>query len=378
MRERKGDILKRTKYLEDGRTLYEHICDRENILGAIQDASKDHHRDLQVQMMKENPEEYADAIEGILKTKSFHYSRFRTCDIVERGKKRHLCFTITFPDRVVQHAVMRIVAPILLGSCVKFTYAAQKGRGTHACSMEVRRFIRDDPEGTRFYLKMDVRHYFQNVSRDILWVQVKKKIKCPDTLELMHRLIYEVPGRKGLAIGLYISQILSSFFLSPLDHWIVEVKRMKMLRYMDDIIVFSDSKIKLHRLRKQIQYKLKTEFDLKLKDNYRVAPISTGLDFVGFVHYPDYTRLRKSVKISYKRVANCIIKRLKKRIPIDKHIMGALNSYAGMAGWCDSKNLYKNTYDRVMRAVEFGIEALRWSHQAKIFELRTCSTDDCI
>ena len=309
--------------------------------------------------MKENPEHYADGIETILITHSFHYSKFRTCDINERGKKRHLCFTITYPDRVIQHAVLRVVGPILLGTSIKSTYAAQEGKGTHLCSKDVRKSIRKDPNGTRFYLKTDIRKYFDNIPRNILWKFIKRKIKCPETLEILHRLIFEVPGRVGLAIGLYISQILSTFFLSSFDHWVKEVLHIKhYFRYMDDCVFFSESKVILHRVRKSIEAKLRDDFGLKLKGNWRVAPISCGLDFVGFVHFPLFTKIRKSVKISYKRVANAIIKRLKNHKPIDKHILGALNSYDGMVKWCNGARLRYLNVGRVDVALEFGVEAI--------------------
>ncbi len=253
---------------------------------------------------------------------------------------------------------MRIVGPLLLGTCVKFTYAAQEGKGTHACSMEVRRIIKRDPINSRYFIKMDIHHYFDSIPRELLWKFIKRKIKCPDTLEILHVMIFTVPGRRGLAIGLYISQILSSFYLSSLDHWIIEVMGLKMLRYMDDIVVFASSKRILHRLRKLIEAKLKAEFGLKLKKNWRIAPITEGLDFVGFVHYPTHVMLRKSVKISYIRVANAVVRRLKKGILVDKHIMGALNSYDGMASWCDSNHLRERTMGRAMAAIEFGPEAV--------------------
>lgn len=253
---------------------------------------------------------------------------------------------------------MRVVGPILLGTCVKFTYAAQEGKGTHACSMDVRRFIRKDPVNSRYFFKMDIRHYFDSIPRELLWKFIKRKIKCPDTLDILHTMIFTVPGRKGLAIGLYISQILSSFYLSALDHWIIEVMGLKMFRYMDDIVVFAATKRILHRLRKLLIPKLKLEFGLKLKGNSRIAPTTEGLDFVGFVHYITHVMLRKSVKIAYIRVSNAIIRRLKKGVPIDRHILGALNSYDGMASWCDSNHLRERVTGRAMAAIEFGPEAV--------------------
>lgn len=120
----------------------------------------------------------------------------------------------------------------------------------------------------------------------------------------------------------------------------------------------SDSKQTLHRVRKVITAELKNRYKLKLKDNWRIAPSATGIDFVGFVHFPEHTKVRKSVKISYKKVASAIINRLKRHIPLDRHIMGALISYDGMIRWADGRRLSFLNMGRVNTAIEFGVEAI--------------------
>lgn len=190
--------------------------------------------------MKENKEECAYYIWQELCTGEFHFSRFRSRDIFERGKKRHLCYTVTFPDRVVQHAVLQIVGPILLGTSIRDSYAAQKGKGTHMCSMQVRKDIYADPEGTKYYLKEDIRKYFDNISRPVLFDLIKRKIKDRPTLEIIHEFIFGAPGRRGLPIGMYSSQIFSSFMLTYFDHWVKEKLHAKYYyRYMDDMVFLS-------------------------------------------------------------------------------------------------------------------------------------------
>lgn len=59
---------------------------------------------------------------------------------------------------------------------------------------------------------------------------------------------------KGLPIGNLTSQFFANVFLDPLDHFITERLAFgsAYLRYMDDIILFSNSKTSLWKAKKQI------------------------------------------------------------------------------------------------------------------------------
>lgn len=330
---------KRVKYLEDGRTAFEHVCDMDNIYGAIQDAARDHAREPQVIMMKENPQEYALQVHEILVNGTFHYARFRQKDIIERGKKRHLLFTVTFPDRVIQHCVFRVIAPILLDTCTADTYAAQDGRGTHLMSDRIMEAVQTDPENTVYNVQFDIHHFFDSIPRDILWFLIKRKIKDPDVLELLHRIIFEVPGERGLPIGLYSSQILSTFFLSYFGHWLKEVLRVPYdFIYMDDGVIFGPSKERLRIVIKAVAAELR-RYGLKLKGNWRIRPTRCGVDIVGFVHYPTYKVLRKRTKLSYERTCRAIIRLFVAGKPIPSSKLAAMRSYDGQASHCCAKHL---------------------------------------
>lgn len=302
--------------------------------------------------MKENKEDCAYWIWQEIHTAEFHFSKFRSRDIYERGKKRHLCYTVTFPDRVIQHVILQIVGPILLGTSVRDTYAAQKGKGTHLCSMKVREAIYNDPEGTKYYLKEDIKKYFDNIPRDILFNLIKRKIKGRKILNIIHEFIFGAPGRKGLPIGMYSSQIFSSFMLTYFDHWVKEVLRIKhCFRYMDDWVCFSDDKNTLHRIHMLVKAKLKGDYRLELKSNWRIAPTATGLDFVGYVHYLTHVLLRKRNKIRYKRVCNLIKRNWLKGIPPTINQLASARSYDGMASWCDGKRLRHLNYGQIIQTL---------------------------
>lgn len=356
----------------DGVELYDIICSRENVEAAVQAACRDHHKDPAVIRIRENPEPYIEAVIRILKSGTFHYSNFKTKRIFERGKQRNLCYTRTFPDRIIQHAVLQVVGPILLGTCIRDTYAAIKGKGLHRCNRQIRKDMHDDLEGTKFCFKMDVSKYFPSISRDKLFALIKKKIKCPRTLEILSRMIFEVPGKNGLPIGLYSSQIFSTFFLTYFDHFCKE--RLRIIyyrRYMDDVVILASSKFLLRQYKHHIEEYL-NELILTIKPNWQIFPVEArGVDFVGYVFRHDYILLRKKIKIRYIRSCNCILYAVRHGEQITPHMMASKISYEGWIGkWCDGYRLVEKHTRRVDIALEFGAEAIP---EARPYEIRHSS-----
>jgi|GEM_PF-1900024 len=342
-----------------GMKLYDAICSEENIREAIKKSCKDHGNDAVVQEMRADPEPFIKEIKHILETQSYEPSEFIRRTIYERGKKRKLCYTRTYPDRVIHHCVMNIVGPYLHSSIPEQAFAAVKGRGIHFGSMIVRKAFRNDPEGTRYCLKMDVYHYFESVDRDILFDRLKEAIRCHRTLDILHTIIFSCPGKKGLPIGLYASQVLSVWFLSPLDHYCKETLKLKhYFRYMDDIVVLSHSKDVLHNVRRLIMDFLHG-MGLRLKGNHAIFPISSRkLDFIGFQFDHERVDIRKRIKVSFRRVCNQIIRMLRHDIPLTTHILKSLQSYCGMLTWVSSDTLYRRYRGKVDTALEFGVDAI--------------------
>ena len=55
--------------------------------------------------------------------------------------------------------------------------------------------------------------------------------------------------RQGIPIGNLTSQFFGNVMLDPLDHWVKENRKIQgYLRYMDDFLIFGDSKHSLHGL----------------------------------------------------------------------------------------------------------------------------------
>ena len=188
---------------------------------------------------------------------------------------------------------------------------------------------------------------------------LKRKLKCFRTLELLHRIIFDVPGTKGLPIGLFSSQILSVFYLNNLDHYCKEGLHIRYYyRYMDDVAILASNKNLLHNYLKYMRRQLK-RYGLAIKSNWAIFPMEKRrLDFVGFVFNHTEIMIRKRSKIQYIRSCNNIIRCLKRHTPITSHMLLSKISYEGILSWSTSDALVNIYSKKVDIALEFGVEAI--------------------
>jgi hypothetical protein len=114
------------------------------------------------------------------------------------------------------------------------------------------------------------------------------------------------PVGRGLPIGNLTSQYFANIYLSELDHLLKEKLQVKYyVRYMDDFIIFSESKEKLHEILRSVIDFINCELKLELKAKAtKIAPVTEGVPFLGFrifknlvrLQRPNLVRLRKNVK----------------------------------------------------------------------------------
>ena len=292
-------------------------------------------------------------------------SRRRTSGSV--GNTDILSFTRTFPDRIIQHAVFNVVAPILHGTVISQEFAAVKGRGTHKCSMAVRNDLQKDWQHTWYCYKADISHFFDNIDRDLLFEMIKHKIKCRRTLEVLGRIIFNVPGDRGLPIGLFSSQILSVFYLAGLDRYCKQNLGIRCYyRYMDDIVIFDSNKNLLHNYHRLINRYLNS-IGLEIKHDWAIFPVEKRrVDFVGFVHNHSTVAVRKRTVIRYRQACNQMIRCLKHHEMMTEHMILSRRSYEGIMGWATVGDLVNIYSARVDVALEFGVEAICSSNQRQV------------
>ena len=209
-------------------------------------------------------------------------------------KERIIC-AADFPERVLHHAIMNVCEPVFESSHIFDTYACRKGKGSLRAVHRAREFAGKN----RFFLKMDIRKYYDSIDHQILWHLLSRKFKDTRLLNLFAHLLdtYETDFGKGLPIGNLTSQHFGNFYLGNLDHFIKESLRQKFyVRYMDDFVVWSDSKVELKDLLQRISAYLSKELRLALKPGTLLNRTHHGCDFLGYRVFPGKLRLTQRSK----------------------------------------------------------------------------------
>ncbi|MFK7844956.1 MAG: reverse transcriptase domain-containing protein [Rhodothermales bacterium] len=216
---------------------------------------------------------------------------YRTFTIFE-PKERQIC-AADFRDRVVHHAICHMLDPLFEKSMISDTFACRVNKGTHAAVNRAQYFARRFP----VFLKCDVVKYFASVDQAVLRNLLCSKIKDRRLLALLDQIIdHPLPGSsqgKGLPIGNLTSQYFANFYLGKLDHFVKDQMGVKgYVRYMDDFILFGESKYILKEQLLQIREYLENRLLLKLKDHaLLMAPVAHGIPFLGFRIFPHLVRL---------------------------------------------------------------------------------------
>lgn len=255
-----------------------------------------------------------------------------------------------FPDRIAQWDIMLTTEPIWVKTFITQTYSCIKGRGIHKLAKDIKQVLRNDIQGTKYCLKLDIRKFYPSIDHDILKQVLRRKIKDKFLLSLLDGI---VDSADGVPIGNYLSQFFANLYLSYFDHWIKEELRVKhYFRYADDIVILSDNKEELRKILIVIKIYLRHKLNLKVKPNYQIFPVeSRGIDFIGYRFYHTYTLLRKSIK---QRMFNLINKYKANKISLNE-LRRRLTSYFGWLKYCDSKGLLQ----KIER--EAGIHYSNWS-----------------
>jgi len=283
--------------------LFETIASFENLLAAWDDARRGKGGKPGVTRFAFALESELHRIRAELMDGSYRFGPYRVFQVCDTKPRRIVA--APFSDRVVHHAVCRVVEPLLDATLIADTFACRRGKGTLAAMKRVRQFVRAVPHG--YALKCDVRRYFASIDRGGLLGILSRKLKDPRLLDLLRRLVESAPAGeagpgKGIPIGNLTSQVFANAYLSPIDHLIKEGLRVRRYaRYVDDLVVVDASKDRLWEVANAVAAGL-TGLGLALHPRkVSVRPVTSGVDFVGYVVFPDTVRMRGANVLRFRR-----------------------------------------------------------------------------
>lgn len=317
--------------------LYSDISGHDNLFRSHTQARSGKSHYTEVKMVDTDPDRYLNQIHELLVTRSFNTAPYTTKQIYE-PKERTIYKLPYYPDRIVHHAIMNIIQPIWDRVFISDLYSAIPGKGLHAGSYRLRKFLKDK-ENTRYCLKFDITKYYPSINHDILIGLINKKIKCKDTLWILENIIRSIGGTTNAPIGNYLSQYFGNIYLNWFDHWVKEtLHRSYYIRYCDDGVILGSTKTEMSWLKEEIETYLETNLSLKLNKKTQITEVDkTGIDFLGYRCFRDYTLLRQSSTRRFKKRIHFIETHHQTMSP--QQIISSIMSYHGWLKHCDSYHL---------------------------------------
>jgi len=214
-----------------------------------------------------------------------------------------------FADRVVHHAIVRVLEPLFDKRFIDDSYACRRGKGTHRAIRRAQYFLRRFP----WYLKTDIVKFFPSIDHTLLLECLSRVVVDEEVQRLIGKILASgsvlseqktgpvwFPGDdlldalrpRGLPIGNLTSQFFANVFLDPIDHYIKEDLRVPgYVRYADDLFLFGHSKQELRLVERRLRERL-AEQRLKLHDNKtHVCPSAKGVGYLGLRVWSDSKKL---------------------------------------------------------------------------------------
>lgn len=330
--------------------LYEKMCDIETIKLTIAAGTRGKRKRKDVRRVLEDVDGYAEATKQMLEGGQFQPTAPRLKEIYDRsgGKQRVIHVVPYWPDGLVHQLIVEAMQPVLMRGMYRWSCASIPGRGNKYAADYVKRVLRNDPKGTKYCLKMDIRKYYDSIDPALLMGALRRKIKDERFLRSIEDILRSNP-KPGIAIGYYLNQWLANYFLEALDHFILALPGVKhYVRNMDDMVLLGSSKRALHRARKEVDRFLRERLSLQLKRNWQVFPVEArGIDFVGYRFWHTHTTLRRRNFLRLARQSRKIQSAHAAGQEVTRRTAAGFISRAGQLTHCDGLNARRKYVDPV-------------------------------
>jgi len=272
------------------------IADPDNLRLAFWKARKSKERKMEVSCFRKFLDKNlltlrTELLSGNVQVGQYHY--FTIFD----PKERLIC-AASFKERVLHHALMNVCHVNFEKYQIFDSYASRIDKGTYAALERASVFQKK----YKWFLKLDVRKYFDSIDHAILKSMLTKRFKDKVLLQVFFQIIdsYHTLDGKGLPIGNLTSQYFANHYLALADHHIKEKLQVSAyVRYMDDMVIWSNDKNSLLKIGNDFQLFIETELSLTLKP-FCLNSTYKGLPFLGYVLFPDKIFLNNNSRKRFK------------------------------------------------------------------------------
>lgn len=251
--------------------------------------------------------------------------------------------TLSYRDRIVQTwYVENFLKPYFMPQFIQDSYACIEGKGTHKALEKMQNYLRkaNRKQEEIWVLKCDIRKFFFNINRNLLFSLIKRKIKDKNFLEFTKKIIFYDKEKIGIPIGNYTSQFFANIYMNELDKYIKEQLKIEyMVRYMDDFVLLLKSKKQAKEMLEKIENFLAEKLELQLNSKTAYFKEKQGINFCGFRIWKTHKLLREQSKKKMKRKMRTFQKLYAKRKIELSYITACINSWKGHAKHANSYHL---------------------------------------
>jgi RNA-directed DNA polymerase len=323
-------------------TLWEQIISPENLLLATNKAAKGKSSRKDVALFLLNREQELFMLNQQLCNCRYQPGDYRRFSLYE--KKPRIISVAPFRDRVVHHALMNIIEPIIDRHLVKSCFACRKGKGVHAAV----NYYQQNACRFAYVLKMDVKLYFPSIDHSVLKRQYRKLLFEDAVIELLDIIVDSNKNDKGLPIGNLTSQVLANLHLHCLDELICSLDGVVYFRYVDDIFVLSNNKSHLWEVANHVNTKLA---NLKLQSHTNKTHIfqtREKVDVLGYKVTPNKRWLRNENGHRYNRKLKALALQYAKNNMSLADIAPSVCSWIGHAQHAQTQGLREAILSKVL------------------------------
>ena len=308
--------------------LYEEITSAENLLCAWEEFVKNKKKRSDVRVFGQNLMGEILALHQNLTNYTYKHSSYEEFRISD--PKPRIIHKAKVGDRLMHHAVYRVLYPLFEQTFIFDSYSCRKNKGTHKA---FKRLVQLSQKESKNYtevcwaLKCDIKNFFHSIDHEILIELLSRRIKDDRLMDLLEEIIesFEYAPKQGMPLGNLTSQLFANVYLDPLDKFVKhKLKANYYIRYADDFLILSQNPSELLGYFIEINNFLKSTLKLFLHpDKIVLRKFGWGIDFVGYVALPYYSLPRKS---TIKRIFRILSQ---KTIEEAEGVDASLQSYLG-------------------------------------------------
>ena len=320
---------------------YKDIISLDNLLSAWKEFRNGKRLRIDVQVFEQDLMKNLFQLHKDLKAKRYKHSNYVKFKITD--PKPRIIHKAVVRDRLLHHALHRMLYPFFDTKFITDSYSCRIDKGSHAALNKFRRFsfkVSKNNTKTAWVLKCDIKKFFASIDHDILISTIKESISDKDIIWILSEVInsFDLGISKGIPLGNLTSQLFANIFMDRFDKFVKHTLKVKYyIRYADDFIFMSHNKNELIGLLPKIKDFLRKNLRLELHDSKTLLKtVASGVDFLGWVNFPDHRVLRTTTK-----------RRMFRNIVLSSYNKETVQSYLGLISHGNTYKLRKEIFNQI-------------------------------